>query len=139
MIVSAERKPIHADPGKSTGASPEAAPFAYAGLAAWQREHLDRVVRSNMILLDGAAAWSNELLTFINAQCKQHLERPEAMSKCTTAAEAVALQAGYVHRTTEQYLEQLTRFLNVAARMSRNSRELFEAGAAPAADRSDTQ
>ena len=95
-------------------------------LAAMQRDNLDAIIRCNMALLDGAVAWSSEVLEFAQEQVRQALQLPCGIG--VDPASAFAAQLEHLHAMTEQCVGRTARLMSLGARVSRDS-------AAPLADR----
>jgi hypothetical protein len=104
-----------------TAAANHAAPAAAANgdgiearpvsLAALQRDTVDAVIRSNLALLDGAVAWSNELLDFANAQVRTHWSRAYGFAPGPHPADIMAAQC----------FDHAARLMTIAARTARDS------------------
>ncbi len=82
-----------------------------ASLAALQRDTVDAVIRSNLALLDGAVAWSNELLDFANAQVRTHWSRAYGFAPGPHPADLMAAQC----------FDHAARLMTIAARTARDS------------------
>jgi hypothetical protein len=95
-------------------------------LAALQRDTLDAIIRCNMALLDGAVAWSGEMLDFAQEQARQALLLPCGIG--ADPASAFAAQVEHLCTMTEQCVGRSARLMSLSARVSRDS-------AAPLADR----
>ena len=80
-------------------------------LAALQRDNVDAVIRSNLALLDGAVAWSNELLDFTNAQVQTHWSRAYGFAPGPHPADITAAQC----------FDHAARLMTIAARTARDS------------------
>jgi hypothetical protein len=102
------------------------APAGYARLMAFQRENLEAMMKSQMILRDGAIAWSNDLLDFVGQHFQQHLNRPDWLINSANPMAAAAAQIRYMQSSTEECLEQAAKFLNLVSKVSRDSRTHLE-------------
>jgi hypothetical protein len=114
-----------AAPAPVDGAS-QIAHTGYARLMAFQKDNLDAVMQSQMILRDGAIAWSNSLLDFVGQHFQQHLNRPDWLINSADPVAAAAAQIRYVQTSTEDCLEQAAKFLNLVSKVSRDSRTHLE-------------
>ena len=115
---------------EATAAAGNAAPDRYARLVALQNDNVVALARLHAIFRDGAVEWSNDLLEF----AAFHFQRPsnEAGWRINSGAplEATASHLRYCHSFAEQCLQQTARFLNLAAKISRDSRLHLESHAA---------
>jgi hypothetical protein len=93
-------------------------------LAALQRDNVDAVIRSNLALIDGAVAWSNELLDFANAQVQTHWSQAYGFAPGPHPADVMAAQC----------LDHAARLMNIAARTAHDSCMPLAERAAAASD-----
>lgn len=111
---------------QTTDGASQIAPTGYARLMALQRENLEAVMKSQMILRDGAIAWSNDLLDFFGQHFQQHVNRPGWLINSADPIAAAAAQIRYMQTSTEECLEQAAKFLNLVSKVSRDSRTHLE-------------
>lgn len=95
----------------AAGANGDGVKAHHVGLAALQRDTVDAVIRSNLALLDGAVAWSNELLDFANAQVRTHWSRTYGFAPGPHPADLMAAQC----------FDHAARLMTIAARTARDS------------------
>ena len=95
-------------------------------LAAMHRDNLDAIIRCNVALLDGAVAWSSEVLDFAQEQVRQALQLPCGIG--VDPASAFAAQVEHLNAMAEQCVGRAAKLMSLGARVSRDS-------AAPLADR----
>jgi len=123
-----ERTGTHAAPAAINGNGTEHATNGQQpSLAAMQRDNLDAIIRCNMALLDGAVAWSSEVLEFAQEQVRQALQLPCGIG--VDPASAFAAQLEHLHAMTEQCVGRTARLMSLGARVSRDS--AFHGGAQP--------
>ena len=72
---------------------------------------VDAAIRSNLALLDGAVAWSNELMDFANAQVRTHWSRAYGFAPGPHPADLMAAQC----------FDHAARLMTIAARTARDS------------------
>ena len=111
---------------QTTDGASQIAPTGYARLMALQRENLEAMMKSQIILRDGAIAWSNDLLDFFGQHFRQHLNRPGWLTNSADPIAATAAQIRYMQTSTEECLEQAAKFLNLVSKVSRDSRTHLE-------------
>lgn len=102
----------------------------YARLIALQSNNIDALVRFHNVWRDGAVEWSNALLDFMGHQLQRQPTRASWQANGATPFEAIVSHFKNCQSCAEQCLEQTARFLNLAAKVSRDSRLQLEHHAA---------
>ena len=95
-----------------------------------QNNNVDALVRFHNVWRDGAVAWSNHLLEFMGRQLQGQPTGTGWQVNGTTPFEAAASHLRNCQSYAEQCFEQTARFLNLAAKTSRDSRMQLERHAA---------
>ena len=104
----------------------EAGSDRYARLVALQNGNVDVLVRLHTILRDGAVEWSSDLLDFTGRHLQRQLSGASGQINGAAPIETVASHLRYCHGFAEECLEQTAKFLNLAAKVSRDTRTHLE-------------
>ena len=103
---------------------------AAARLLAFQNNNVDTLVRFHNIWRDGAIEWGNELLEFMGRHIQRQPTGTGWQVNGATPFEAIASHLKNCQSCAEQCFEQTAKFLNLAAKLSRDSRMQLERHAA---------
>ena len=126
MKNRAEKQNMTTASAAASDVGEEAAATGYARLIAFQNNNVDALVRFHHIWRDGAVEWSNDLLEFMGRQLQRQPTATSWQVNGATPFEAIASHLKNCQSCAEQCLEQTAKFLNLAAKVSRDSRMQLE-------------
>lgn len=118
----------------TTDIAKEATSVGYTRLMALQNDNIDALVRFHTILRDGAVEWRNNLLDLAGRQIQEQSNGANWQVNGATPFAVVAAHIRQCQTYAEQCLEQTAGFLNLAAKVSRDSRIHLEGHAATMLD-----
>jgi hypothetical protein len=113
-----------------TTARTEAGSDRYARLIALQNDNVDALVRLHTILRDGAVECCSDLLDFTGRHFQRQSNGASWQINGADPLETVTSHLRYCQGFAEEWLEQTAKFLNLAAKVSRDSRAHLENHAA---------
>jgi hypothetical protein len=119
--------PATAAPAETTR---DAGADRYARLVALQNDNVDALVRLHTIIRDGAVEWSSDFLDFAGRHFQRQSNGARWQINGAAPIETVASHLRYCQGLAEECLEQTARFLNLAAKVSRDTRAHLENHAA---------
>lgn len=112
------RTRMHHDSTTAHGAAATGDP-AQGGLAAGV--YLDGALQASQVMLRGMAAIQSEVLEFAGTRLREGLQASGSLLECRgDARQAIGLQLDFTRRATEQYLEETSRLMGIAAQMARD-------------------
>lgn len=85
------------------------------------------LLRANEVLLRGMAAWFDEMSKFAKDRVQHTIETSESLRRCRSTAEALETQREFARETTERYLQQSAKLLNIVAQTATRSLEPVQA------------
>jgi phasin protein len=129
-IQAAKQGAVPATVAPTDTTTREAGSDRYARLVALQNDNVDALVRLHSILRDGAAEWSSDLLDFAGRHFQRQSNGASWQINSADPLETVTSHLRYCQGFAEECLEQTARFLNLAAKISRDSRAHLENHAA---------
>ncbi|MEZ5832205.1 MAG: hypothetical protein R3D05_13590 [Dongiaceae bacterium] len=102
----------------------------YARLVALQNDNVDALARLHTILRDGAVECCSDLLDFAGRHFQRQPNGASWQMNGANPLETVTSHLKYCQGFAEEWLEQTAKFLNLAAKVSRDSRAHLENHAA---------
>ena len=102
----------------------------YARLVALQNDNVDALVRLHTIFRDGAVECCSDLLDFAGRHFQRQPNGASWQMNGANPLETVTSHLKYCQGFAEEWLEQTAKFLNLAAKVSRDSRAHLENHAA---------
>lgn len=96
---------------------------------------VDAMVRSSDAMLKGMAALGQEMVDFANTRVKQNLETSQSLMGCKDMSQAFGLQCDFARTTTQHYLQEASKLMNLTASMTRQSWAPLEERTKEALDR----
>jgi hypothetical protein len=88
-------------------------------------------------MMKAMAEMNEEVASFANSRWREHVERSEALMKCSDPAAAFGLHVDFAQKATQQYLEEASRLMALATQLSGKCWEQLQSSArdamAPAA------
>lgn len=127
---TAKQGAVPATAAPTDTATREAGLDRYARLVALQNDNVDALVRLHTILRDGAVEWSSDLLNFAGRHFQRKSNGASWQINSADPLETVTSHLRYCQGFAEECLEQTAKFLNLAAKVSRDSRAHLENHAA---------
>jgi len=83
-------------------------------------ENMKAFIKSNEAMLEGIFALGREVMTFGSTRLTHDLKASEALMQCHGADEAFRVQCDFARDAAQQYLEETTRLMSLAAQLSRD-------------------
>lgn len=130
-------------PSSSTDQPDAAAPSAavptidYAAMATLSGNAVHAFLEAGNTMMKAMAEMNEEVASFANSRWREHVERSEALMKCSDPAAAFGLHVDFAQKATQQYLEEASRLMALATQLSGKCWEQLQSSArdamAPAA------
>lgn len=105
---------------KSASASPEAAPSVpdFRAVLETNGAALAAAVKASEAMLQGWAEMNREMMSFAGERFRKSFEVSESLMGCNDPAQAFSVQCDHARRATQAYLEEATRLMSLAAKLS---------------------
>lgn len=101
--------------------SPETSVDAIAVLLNPNNEAIGAYMEATQTMLRGVAAFNAELLSFATTRFQKSVELSQSIAECSGPHEAFQLQCECGRSETEQYFDEATKMMNMAAEVARDS------------------
>lgn len=86
-------------------------------------------MKAGEAMLHGFAAMNSEMLNFAGERMRKSLETSESLMGCHDPAQAFNVQCEHARRATQAYLEEATRLMSLAAKVSEDCLQPIESQA----------
>ena len=97
-----------------------AATLDYDSMMQSNGQMLEALIRANEAAIRGMTALNQELMEFGNARLRENAERQASLSNCRSIEEAYEVNADFLQSATQQYVEEASKLLRLAAEMSQD-------------------
>lgn len=91
-------------------------------------------MKASEAMLHGLSEMNREMLNFAGDRLRKSFETSESLMGCHDPAEAFSVQCDHARRATQAYLDEATRIMGLAAKMSEECLEPIESQAREALD-----
>ena len=75
-------------------------------------------MKASEAMLHGLAEMNREMMSFASDRLRKGFEASESLMGCHDPAQAFSVQCDHAHKATQAYLDEATRLMNLAAKMS---------------------
>ncbi len=89
-------------------------------------EALDAMIKANEVMLKGVAEMQREIMDFGKTRLNEDIDTQEALSSCADLQEAIQVQTDFTQKAIQQYADEMTKLLNLSARVGRDCWSPFE-------------
>ncbi len=66
--------------------------------------------------MQGVSAWNDEVMKFMKLRMDHDMELSESLAKCRSFEEATRLQQAWMQQTTEEYLAEASKLMELASK-----------------------
>ncbi|MFQ5776095.1 MAG: phasin family protein [Kiloniellaceae bacterium] len=88
-------------------------------LVASNDETLKAVMKANEAVLEGMVTVGREIMEFGTARFRRDLETQGSLMRCKDVEEAFRVQCDYAREATQQYFEEVSKLMNLTAKIGR--------------------
>jgi hypothetical protein len=99
----------------------------YLGLLESNGANLDAAMKATDAMMKGMAAFGQEMVDFTNERLRQNIETSQSLMGCNDMSQAFGLQCGFAQAATQQYLQEASKLMTLAAEVTRESWAPIEA------------
>jgi hypothetical protein len=99
----------------------------YLGMLQSNGANLDAAMKATDAMMKGMAAFGQEIVEFANARLRQNIETSQSLMGCSDITQAFGLQCDFARNATQQYLEEASKLMTLAAEVTRETWEPIEA------------
>ena len=86
-------------------------------------------VKASEAMLQGLAEMNREMMSFASERFRKSFETSESLLGCHDPAQAFSVQCDHAHKATQAYLEEATRLMSLAAKVSEECLQPIESQA----------
>lgn len=83
-------------------------------------------VKASEAMLQGLAEMNREMMSFASERFRKSFETSESLMGCHDPAQAFSVQCDHAHKATQAYLEEATRLMSLAAKVSQECLQPIE-------------
>ena len=82
--------------------------------------YLTAAMQASEAMLKGMTNLQHEMIDFASRRLKEGFRTSESLTGCRDAAQAYNLQCDFAHKATQQYLEETSKLITLAAEVTRD-------------------